>query len=460
MPAFYAKERSKYGNLSGQVIIWPLEYQGDPSTALNKSRLPAGYLKCDGTKYFASDYPALAAILGTGDSCKYLRRNPDGTAFDILSDTQFMVPDLGSKYPEPTSGANAGSYNNIRLPNALGNLVSRSGIGIEVTSAIGDTVNITYSGTITIPSQEIPLRGRPSWEYAGDIHYTEIEGVEETAVAGHMHFHSGTRARNLQTNEPSGDEPNPIGGSTGRRNASTIPIQDWLDATRYNNDSSQPPGSGQNVCKAIDKWRSEAITTQFGQQTIYWGACIFGYGQAEYTYGCLSNEEYSLDGWREEGSPNGSDTAKYGNYSEVPIFGCVLDGDANGDDPATNFDNDIPVTYESGYPGVPLDFDSVSLHDVVPLQSNQEHKSQSATTDIENETLDTIDLAIPAGEDPTRHSHRIYLEKGDHSYKVKTNAINVPPENLVTRMDIGTDNSVSIDAATSPYIVMEYLIKI
>jgi hypothetical protein len=52
------------------------------------------------------------------------------------------------------------------------------------------------------------------------------------------------------------------------------------------------------------------------------------------------------------------------------------------------------------------------------------------------------------------------LDKGDHSYKVKTNAIEVPPENLVTRMDIGTDNSVSIDAATSPYIVMEYLIKI
>ena len=124
MPAFYAKERSKYGNLSGQVIIWPMEYSGDPSSAVNRAKLPAGYLKCDGAKYFAADYPALAAILGTGSNCKYLRRNPDGTEFDNLSDEQFMVPDLGSKYPEPTSGANAGSYNNIRLPNALGNLVS------------------------------------------------------------------------------------------------------------------------------------------------------------------------------------------------------------------------------------------------------------------------------------------------------------------------------------------------
>ena len=48
MPAFYAKERSKYGNLSGQVIIWPMEYSGDPSSAVNRAKLPAGYLKCDG----------------------------------------------------------------------------------------------------------------------------------------------------------------------------------------------------------------------------------------------------------------------------------------------------------------------------------------------------------------------------------------------------------------------------
>ena len=100
------------------------------------------------------------------------------------------------------------------------------------------------------------------------------------------------------------------------------------------------------------------------------------------------------------------------------------------------------------------------MHDVVPLQSNQDHKSTSAIVDIVNETMDTVDLAISAGTDPTRHNHRIDLEKGDHNYKVKTNAINVPPENLTTRMDIGTDSSVSIDAATAPFIVMEYLIKI
>ena len=82
-----------------------------------------------------------------------------------------------------------------------------------------------------------------------------------------------------------------------------------------------------------------------------------------------------------------------------------------------------------------------------------------ATTDIENATTDTVDLTIAPGTDPTRHSHRIDLEVADHSYKVKTRAIIVPPENLITEMDIGTDASVSIDAACAPFIVMEYLIK-
>ena len=128
--------------------------------------------------------------------------------------------------------------------------------------------------------------------------------------------------------------------------------------------------------------------------------------------------------------------------------------------PSDPWDNDIPITYEQGYPGVPTDFNNVSLHDVVPMQSNQEHRENRAITDVVNETTDTDDLAIAAGTDPTRHNHRIDLERGDHNYKVKTNAINVPPENLTTRMDIGADSSVSIDSATAPFIVMEYLIKI
>ena len=34
MAVFYNKERAKYGNLTGQVIIWPVEYEGLPDGCL------------------------------------------------------------------------------------------------------------------------------------------------------------------------------------------------------------------------------------------------------------------------------------------------------------------------------------------------------------------------------------------------------------------------------------------
>ena len=224
MAVLYSKERSKYGNLTGQIINWPVDYNGLPDDGGNATNLPAGYLKCDGTKYFAEDYPQLAAICGTGSNCKFIRKNADGTNFDTLLDTQFMVPDMGSKYAEPTSGANAGVYNNIRLDNAIGTEFSRSGIGIDVESAIGSPVNIEYSGQINVPSQEIPVKGKPSWTYAGPTHYTDIEGVEENAIHPHSHFHDAYRSRLLSTNEPSTNQPQ-VQGFTGRRNATTIAVQ-------------------------------------------------------------------------------------------------------------------------------------------------------------------------------------------------------------------------------------------
>ena len=462
MATFYTKERSKYGNLTGQIIIWPVQYDGDPESGANPTNLPAGYLKCDGTRYFAEDYPRLAAVLGTGEQSKFLRRNIDGTPLDTITETQFAVPDLGSKYPEPTSGANAGVYNNIRLNNALGNEVSRSGIGIEAVSAIGDNVRITYSGEISVPSQEIPVRGRPSYTYAGATHYTDEEGVEENALHPHAHFHSATRARNLSTNENSTQEPQGQ-GQTGRRNASTIDVQDWLDATT--NDSGIP-GSGQQPCLAIDPWNPNSGTSFSGQpvwgsglfQTIYFGGCIFGAGE-QYTYNCLNNQEFTVDRSQLEGSADQSNLTRYMYTNEINLgitFICFIDEGSASQDSS----NDVPATYVQGAQGVPNDFNNNSLYDVIPLQSNQNVQEARCTPDIENVVTDTVDLSIAAGEDPTRHTHRIDLESNDHTYKVKTRAIIVPPENLQTTMDIGVDASVSVDAACAPFIVMEYLIKV
>ena len=105
-----------------------------------------------------------------------------------------------------------------------------------------------------------------------------------------------------------------------------------------------------------------------------------------------------------------------------------------------------------------MDWASGSLHDVVPLQSNFEVQTNRVVSDVMNEETDTVDLT--QATDPTFHSHRVDLVKGDHTYKVKTNAIVVNPENLETTMTIGADASVSIDSACAPFIVMEYLIKV
>ena len=458
MATFYARERAKYGNLTGQIIIWPVQYDGTPDDGGNAINLPAGYLKCDGSRYFAEDYPRLAAILGTGENSKYVRKNIDGTNRDQITETQFVVPDLGSKYPEPTSGANAGVYNNIRLPNALGTEISRSGIGIESVSAIGQDVRITYSGQISVPSQEIPIRGRPSYTYAGASHYTDEEGVEENALHPHTHFHSAVRARNFTASETSSNAP-AAEGQTGRRNATTIDIQDWLDATT---NSSGEPGSGQQPCLAIDVWNPNSGTSFSGSavwgsglfQTVYYGGCIFGAGE-QYTYNCINNEEFDVERDSSDGSADGSNLARYEDTNFI-LFGCTGgSGTTDRDGTVT-----VPATYVQGAEGVPEDFNNNSLYDVLPLQSNQNVQTSRCTPDIENVTTDTTELTIGAGEDPTRHSHRIDLEKTEHTYKVKTRAIIVPPENLITTMSIGVDASVSVDSAVAPFIIMEYLIKI
>ena len=95
----------------------------------------------------------------------------------------------------------------------------------------------------------------------------------------------------------------------------------------------------------------------------------------------------------------------------------------------------------------------------MPLQSNFQVNTNRVIGDVQNVETDTLDLDQTTTGDPTLHNHRVDLVKGDHTYKVKTNAIVVSPENLETTMTIGADASRSIDSATAPFIIMEYLIK-
>ena len=476
MAVIYNKERAKYGHLTGQVINWPVPYDGDPDAALNKKMLPAGYLKCDGTKYFAKDYPRLASVLGTGSSCKFIRKNLDGTDYDSLLDDQFMVPDLSSKTPEPTSGANAGTYNNIRKNNSLGTEKSRSGIGIDAVAAIGETnVLITYSGSINVPSQEVEIRGKPGWNYAGASHYTEIEAPEENSIHPHMHFSTTARSR-LRAQpailEIDNDHPT-VAGRTGLQNGSTINIDDWLNATKTGNN---PAGSAQKPCLLLHAWNPNSGTSDSGEprrgsglgnQTIYYGGCIADTGAStdqyqigsgsKFEFGCINKVSFTVNRNSSAGSPDGSQTSKF-HTSQGGPFGICLSQNLNSGDVSSNLT--VPPTYIAGAPGMPKDYNNNELLDVVPLQAEDLAVSKVIIPDVENQGTDTADISIPVGTLPTAHSHRVRLEKGDHSYKVKTQAISIDPENLETTFDVGVDQSISIDSATQPFIVMEYLIKI
>ena len=196
MAAHYTREKSKYGTLAGSIITWPVEYTSpnDPNNPDSSSVLPAGYLRCDGQKYNASQYPNLAAICGTGANCKFVRTDENGDPIQTLGDEEFVVPDLGSKYPRPVSGGDAGVYNNIIEETKNNTFIKRSGIGIEASSNVGAVAEVTYSGRFALPSQTFSLKGKPSWTW-GTAGYTDEESLDAAAFHPHMHFSSTNRVR-------------------------------------------------------------------------------------------------------------------------------------------------------------------------------------------------------------------------------------------------------------------------
>lgn len=196
MAAHYTRERSKYGTLTGSIIVWPIEVgsPSNPNNITNIEQLPAGYLRCDGSKYSASQYPLLAEICGTGPTCKFAKFDENDELIGTIGEDEFVVPDLGSKYPRPVSGADAGTFNNILTETQSGDFIERSGIGIEATSNLGTVAQVTYSGSFILPTQIVEVKGKPSWEW-GDAGRLDADSVDNTAIHPHMHFSTTSRVR-------------------------------------------------------------------------------------------------------------------------------------------------------------------------------------------------------------------------------------------------------------------------
>lgn len=464
MPVLLSREKSKYGSGVGTIICWPVELSTrDPNNEDNIRKLPAGYLKCDGTIYKAEEYPQLAEILGVGGASKFARRDISDAFIDNVDDDEFIVPDLGSKFLKPTTGGSAGLYINIAKTDQSGQERRRSGMGIESSAIAGSTtgnttvIPVSYTGAFTVPSQQISLQGKPAWSKGtGNSGFTDSEAVDSQALHAHMHFSQTNRLRIKTTNEVTDAQSQGIGSYY---NATTIPIEMWLDKSRYNFNASNPKGTMQQPCWAIASGAtsldpSDAVQGSFGFEVVYSNYCYDLRGASglnSMRYYCLLTQNTDINLTNVQ-IPGGQPP----NYISFGLgFGTCNQQDSGFDD---NEIGTVPATYIAGAQGVPEDWKGVSLADVLPLNQNSDSKSSTAYPQVNNVLSDVEELVQTAG-DPTIHNHKILLDVGNHTYKIKTNGFLLSPDNLQTTLTLQIDQVASLDQVTSPYIIMEYLIK-
>lgn len=182
--ANYARERGKYGGVVGAIQIFTsdLPLQGDPLDPQWRQKIPAGFLRCDGKIYDASDYPELAAVLGVGDGCKF--KKPSIT----LSATQFQVPDVGAKYLAP--GLASGTYQSMVLSqNITENSNGNPRVGAEVlVSAQSNTFTIGYTGNFTVVGQaDLPLQGNAKFNPPNEDRETGTAFLQLDSFQAHGH---------------------------------------------------------------------------------------------------------------------------------------------------------------------------------------------------------------------------------------------------------------------------------
>lgn len=194
--ANYAREKSKYGGIIGsiQVFTTTLPLANDPLDSSWRLKIPAGFLRCDGSVLPASEYPELAAMLGVGDASKF--RKPDKT----LSDEQFQLPDLGSKYLKP--GLASGQYSDLTLlQTQTENFTGKKRVGaeVDVTSNIGNQSTIDYAGNFTVIGQnDLPLLGSTKFTPPEDKLMGEVI-LDQSSFQGHGHD-ANTRVLNYTGN--------------------------------------------------------------------------------------------------------------------------------------------------------------------------------------------------------------------------------------------------------------------
>lgn len=178
--ANYTKEKSKYGGMVGTIQIFTsyLNLANDPLDSTFRTKIPAGYLRCDGAVKTASDYPELAAILGTGANSRFKKETTQ------LSDNQFQLPDLGSKHLQP--GLATGTYSDLTLIQSP--TTKRIGVEVETTSNVGNSVTIDYSGNFTVTGQtSLSLLGNAKFNPPNTDKKTSVTILDAGSFQAHGH---------------------------------------------------------------------------------------------------------------------------------------------------------------------------------------------------------------------------------------------------------------------------------
>ena len=261
MAVFLNQERTKIGSTTGTLIAFPQELEvNDPNVGNSLELLPAGYLRCDGGIYSDTVYPALAQVLGTGDTCAFKQEGV------TLSNTQFQVPDLRSKFIRASSASDQGVINDNTVINASGQTVERSGVSVNVSSNVGTTAVVDMTGQYRVPPRTVTL--------TGNVGFTKPRNPDEEIVGAnaflpHLHYTTTYRCRTIRRGGSDVFELNYY------TNASTIGVGNWYDATDDGQTGRQP------ACRHFaqsEVWNTGAYVPSgtflgFGATFEYYGIC-------------------------------------------------------------------------------------------------------------------------------------------------------------------------------------------
>jgi len=188
MATNYSYERGKYGVFPGTIIAFSRTLNGDnPNDTDFRTKIPAVFLRCDGSILNGVDYPNLKQILGVGQNSKF--RKASATLEEDVplnsSGGQFQLPDLGSKFIEANGASGVYTGDSITSPNDVE--TQKVGVGVDINLNLGTTVNVAYSGEFSIPQQTIAFLNNQNFGTTLGVVSDEIN-VNDSSYLMHGHY--------------------------------------------------------------------------------------------------------------------------------------------------------------------------------------------------------------------------------------------------------------------------------